>query len=75
MEMKVVYLNDTGIPYNTAEEFFAEAAAWASRQCASYVDYHVQDVSDHSYANDFITEYRFSDPKDAMLFQLRWKNS
>jgi hypothetical protein len=75
MELNVVYLNDTGIPYDYAEHFFAEAAAWASRQCVSYIDYHVQDVSDHSYTNDFIAEYGFEDPKDAMLFQLRWKNS
>ena len=73
--MKVVYLNDSGIRYNDAENFFAEAAAWASRQCASYIDYYVQDVSDVSYTNDFVAEYGFEDPKDAMLFQLRWKNS
>ena len=72
--MKVVYLNDTGIPYDAAEQFFAEAAAWASRQCASYIDYHVQDVSDVSYANDFVAEYGFEDPKDAMMFRLRWKS-
>ena len=47
--MKLVYLNDAGIPYDKAEDHFAEAAAWASRQCNSYVDYHVQDVSDVSY--------------------------
>lgn len=74
MGIKVVYLNDTGIPYDTAEQFFAEAAAWASRQCLSYIDYHVQDVSDVSYTNDFIAEYGFDDPKDALMFQLRWKN-
>jgi hypothetical protein len=73
--MKVVYLNDTGIPYEQAEEYFAEAAAWASRQCSSFVNYHVQDVSDLSYTNDFITEYQFQDPKDALLFQLKWKSS
>jgi hypothetical protein len=73
--MKVVYLTDTGIPYESAEDFFAEAAAWASRQCISFVDYHVQDVSDASYVNDFISEYRFNDPKDAMLFQLKWKTN
>lgn len=71
--MKVVYLTDSGIPYEKAEAHFVKAAAWASHQCPSFVDYHVQDVSDHSYTNDFITEYRFRDPKDAMLFQLRWK--
>ena len=72
--MKVVYLTDTGIPYEEAENFFAEAAAWASRQCPSFIDYHVQDVSDVSYYNDLITEYRFRDPKDALLFQLKWKS-
>jgi hypothetical protein len=73
--MKVVYLNDADIPYEQAEEYFAEAAAWASRQCSSFVDYHVQDVSDVSLIHDFITEYRFDDSKDAILFQLKWKNS
>jgi hypothetical protein len=72
-EMKVVYITDKGIPYEQAEEHFAEAAAWASRHCSSFVDYHVQDVSDFSYTNDFITEYKFTDPKDVVLFQLRWK--
>ena len=75
MVLKVVYLNDTGIPYEQAEEFFAEAAAWASRQCVSFIDYHVQDVSDVSYTNDFISEYGFEDPKDALLFELKWKSS
>ena len=73
--MKLVYLNDSGIPYEKAEDHFAEAAAWASRQCNSYIDYHVQDVSDVSYNYDFVAEYRFKDPKDAVLFQLKWKNS
>ena len=73
--MKTVYLNDTGIPYEKAEQYFAEAAAWAKQHCSSFVGYHIQDVSDVSYYNDFVTEYRFKDPKDAMLFQLRWKNS
>ena len=73
--MKAVYLNDTGIHYEQAEEYFAEAAAWASRQCSSFVDYHVHDVSDVSLINDFVTEYRFDDPKDALLFQLKLKTS
>jgi hypothetical protein len=73
--MTVVYLNDTGIPYEQAEEYFAEAAAWASRQCSSFVNYHVWNVSDVSLINDFITEYQFQDPTDALLFQLKWKTS
>lgn len=75
MGMKIVYLNDTKVPYEQAEEFFAEAAAWASRQCPSFIDYHVQDVSDVSHSNDFITAYHFKDPKDALLFELKWKSS
>ncbi len=73
--IKVVYLNDTGISYEKAEEYFAEAAAWASRQCSSFIDYHVQDVADFSYTNDLIAEYAFDDPKDALLFELKWKSS
>jgi hypothetical protein len=75
MGMTVVYLNDTSISYERTEDYFAEAAAWASRQCSSFVDYYVQDVSDASYSNDFITAYYFKDPKDALLFQLKWKTS
>lgn len=73
--MIVVYLNDTDIPYEQAEEYFAEAAAWATRQCSSYVDYYVQDVTDVSLTNDFVTVYYFKDPNDALLFQLKWKTS
>jgi hypothetical protein len=73
--MKVVYLTDTGIPYEQAEEYFAEAATWASQQCSSYISYHLQDVSDVSLINDFIAEYKFGDPKDAVWFQLKWKSS
>ena len=72
--MKVVYLNDTGITYEKANDYFEEAANWAIQQCVSFVGYHVQDVSDFSYTNDFVTEYQFIDPKDALLFQLKWKN-
>ena len=75
MVMNVVYLNDTGIRYEDAEEFFAKAAAWASRQCVSYIDYHFQDVSDVSYIYDYIAEYGFDDPKDALMFALKWKSS
>jgi hypothetical protein len=73
--MKLVYLNDTGIPYEHAELHFKEAADWARRQCSSFIDYHVQDVSDVSYTNDLIAEYGFEDPKDALLFELKWKTS
>ena len=75
MVLKIVYLNDKGIPHELAKPFFAEAADWARRQCSSFVDYHVQDVADVSYTNDYIAQYGFADPKDALLFELKWKSS
>lgn len=72
--MKVVYLNDTGISYEKAPEYFKEAANWARNQCQSFIDYHVQDVSDVSHTNDFVAQYGFNDPKDALLFELKWKS-
>jgi len=75
MVMMVVYLNDANILYEQAEEYFAEAAAWASRQCLSFVDYHVQDVSDFSYLYDHIAQYQFKDPQDALMFQLKYKDN
>ena len=75
MGMTAVYLDDTNIPYDQAEEYFAEISAWATRQCSSYVDYYVQDVTDVSLINDFVTVYYFKEPNDALLFQLKWKSS
>lgn len=71
--MILVYLNDQHVPYEHAEEHFAQAAAWAREHCASFVDYHVQDTSDVSYQYDFVTQYRFRDHKDAAWFELKWK--
>lgn len=73
--MMVVYLNDSKMEYEEAENYFAEAAAWASRQCFSYISYDVVDVSDVSYVYDNIAEYRFKDPKDALMFQLKWRTN
>jgi len=73
--MKVVYLNDAKMSYDEATDYFDEAGAWATRQCYSFVDYHVQDVSDVNYEFDQVAQYRFSDPKDALMFELKWKSS
>jgi hypothetical protein len=70
--MKCVYLNDSNIPYEQAEAYFKSAADWAHRQCQSFIGYHVQDVSDFSLINDFVAEYRFKDPKDAVVFELKY---
>jgi hypothetical protein len=73
MGMTVVYLNDSNIDYNDAEHHFLDVAVWAKKQCPSFVDYSVQDVSDVSLLYDFVAEYIFKDPKDALLFQLKWR--
>lgn len=70
--MTTVYLNDSKIPYDKANEHFEKAADWAKQQCPSFIRHHVQDVSDVSYQYDFVAEYRFQNPKDAVLFELRW---
>jgi hypothetical protein len=75
VDVTTVYLNDAGIPYEQAEDYFEQAAEWAKQQCKSFVSYHIQDTSDTSYQYDFITEYQFKDPKDAVWFELKWKNS
>jgi len=73
--MKVVYLTDDGIKYEDAPAYFKQAAEWARKHCQSFVDYHMQDVSDSSYKWDYVTQYGFTDPKDALMFELKWKTS
>lgn len=70
--MKVVYLTDQALEYDQGLELFDTAAKWAQHQCRSFVSHHVQDVSDVSLMYDNIAEYRFTDPKDALLFELKW---
>lgn len=71
--MRQVYLNDTGISYDYAEQYFSNADIWARKNCPSYKGYDVQDVADFSYTNDFIALYLFEDEKDQMWFELKWK--
>lgn len=71
--MKLVYLNDTNMLYEDAEAYFEEAAGWAKENCISFISHNVVDVSDVSYTNDQIAEYRFNDPKEAVWFELRWR--
>ena len=71
--MKLVYLNDSGIDYLDALEHFETVADWARNQCPSFINYRVEDVSDVSYQYDYIAEYKFQDPKDAIWFELKWR--
>ena len=71
--MKDVYLNDTNMNYDQAQEYFSDANKWALNHCPSYAGYNVQDVADFSYINDLIALYQFKDEKDQMWFELKWK--
>jgi hypothetical protein len=71
--MKCVYLNDSKIPYEHAEEYFNSAADWAKKYCQSFIGYHIQDVSDVSLTNDFVASYTFKDSKDAMWFEMKYR--
>lgn len=72
---KVVYLNDLNVPYENAVEHFNNANIWARNQCQSYIDYHIQDVSDVSLMFDHVAAYKFKDSKDALMFQLKWRDN
>lgn len=71
--MKLVYLNDCNLNYETAEKHFHDAASWARTNCKSFINYRIQDVSDVSTSYDQVAAYIFNDKKDAMWFELRWK--
>jgi hypothetical protein len=70
--MKVVYLNDSKTSYQDADVYFDQAAQWAREFCKSFVNHHVQDVSDVSLQWDYIAEYQFRDSRDAVIFELKW---
>ncbi len=71
--MKSVYLDDSKMNYDDAKKYFRDANVWALEFCQSYIGHHVQDVSDVSYTCDNIAAYQFKDPKDAVLFELKWR--
>jgi hypothetical protein len=67
-----VYLNDSNMSCDFAEQHFWNANLWALEHCSSYRGHNVQDVSDVSYQYDAIALYLFEDEQDALLFQLKW---
>lgn len=68
-----VYLDDTGIPYEHAEQHFQDACDWAKKFCSSFIGYDLQDVSDVSLTNDYVAQYIFNNERDAEWFTLKWK--
>ena len=74
MNLYRVYVNDSKstYPYEQLEQYWLDIDSWARNNCASYVGYDVQDVSDVSLQWDEVGEYRFFDEKDTVLFKLKW---
>ena len=68
-----VYLTDRNMDYDQAAEYFLEAGLWAEVHCLSFVDYSVQDVSDHTLYFDQVAAYNFNNEHDALMFTLKWK--
>ncbi len=69
-----VYLSDEGrdLDYNRMRLYFIDAAIWATKHCASYRKFDIQDVADHSDTCDQIAEYQFEDERDVLAFKLKW---
>jgi hypothetical protein len=63
-----IVLYDVDISTAVSEE---EIVQWLVSNCISYT-LELIDVSDLSYKYDTAFAYNFDDPKDAMLFELRW---
>ena len=74
MNLYKVYINDSGNKrgYDHLSQYWEDMDRWATEHCTSYRGYRTQDVSDVSLQWDEVTEYRFGDQRDAMLFELKW---
>ena len=76
--MKEIYLTDKGLNWDKAKDYFLNVSQWASNFCKTYINYHVQDVTDVTYEYDQIACYYFHEQnsdEDIMLFCLKWKDS
>jgi hypothetical protein len=69
-----VFLTDErhNFDYNRSRLYFIDASIWAVKHCASFKNFDIQDVADHSDYYDLIAMYEFTDPRDVLLFKLRW---
>ena len=70
--MTEVWLDDIGMTYDQAEQYFLNAEYWAREFCQSFVSCTVQDVSDYSIKFDLTALYLFHKDSDAMIFRLKW---
>jgi len=71
--MITIMLNDEQMDYDEAYSHFRSAGVWARKNCKSFIDHEILDVSDFSPTHDVLAQYKFKDEKDATMFFLRWR--
>ena len=59
--------------YLEANDFY-DMDKWAQDNCASYIGYEVNDISDFSLVYDLIGIFEFREEKDAAWFSLKWSS-
>ena len=69
---KVILTDNKYNDYYLNRVYFKEATEWAIKQCPSFLNVEVIDVSDVSGQWDQLAEFEFSDEKDVTMFLLRW---
>ena len=70
--IQVLVTDEKSPSYDANKKYFFDIHFWAKEHCASYVDFHIQDVSDVSLVWDEIGAYSFKEEADATLFRLKW---
>ena len=70
--IEILVTDEKSPNYDQNKIYFFNIHFWAKDHCASYVDFHIQDVSDVSLLWDEIACYRFNGEADATLFRLKW---
>lgn len=69
-----VYLTDENhnLDYNNMRLYFIDAAIWATKNCSSFKNFEIIEVSDVSVNYDQVCQYEFTNEKDVIWFKLRW---
>ncbi len=70
--IEVLVTDEKSPNYDSNKKYFFDIHFWAQDHCSSYVDFHIQDVSDVSLLWDEIAAYHFNNEADATLFRLKW---
>lgn len=70
-----ILVTDQGFDYDQAHRYFKKIKRWSKKNCPSFRNMTVVDVSDVSPTHDLIAQFQFSDEKDSVWFHLKWGQS